>query len=41
MVFVVLHAAFRKTDDLFLDDEETSGLIPNVAGSASAGSSSS
>ncbi|XP_028790396.1 PRA1 family protein F3-like [Neltuma alba] len=29
--FLVAHAAFRRTDDLFLDEEETSGLMPNVA----------
>ncbi|KAI9109451.1 hypothetical protein K1719_019505 [Acacia pycnantha] len=37
-VFVVLHAAFRRTDDLFLDEEETSGLMPNVAATGASSS---
>ncbi|KAI4329163.1 hypothetical protein L6164_021456 [Bauhinia variegata] len=32
---VVAHAVLRKTEDLYLDDEETSGLMPNVAATGS------
>lgn len=30
VVFVVLHVVFKKTNDLILDDQETSRLMSNV-----------